>query len=172
MEKTSERDVHINKVDGLSIPNDRLADVLPQHRKAWYLTPHLLKLNLCIGVVLLSATTMGFDGSMMNGLQGLDTWLGYFGNPNGVLLGVMNAVMFLGGVSGLRSLPTALINLLTVTQYSGCPRLASCLVVRHHRPSLHHHGRDSPPDTGSRTSSLSKKHDDFHRISNHSRLWG
>lgn len=87
------------KLDVLSIQNDRLADALPQNPKPWYLTPHLLKLNLCIGVALLSATTMGFDGSMMNGLQGLDSFMGYFGNPSGAMLGLMNGVMFIGGVS-------------------------------------------------------------------------
>lgn len=78
---------------------DWLAHVLPRNPRPWYITPHLLKLNLCIGVVLLSATTMGFDSSMMNGLQGLDTWMSYFGNPSGTWLGLLNAVLFLGGVS-------------------------------------------------------------------------
>ncbi|KAF7173653.1 hypothetical protein CNMCM5623_005891 [Aspergillus felis] len=89
------------KMDGPDGPRDiedRLAHVLPQNPKPWYLTPHLLKLNLCIGVVFLSATTMGFDSSMMNGLQGLDTWMSYFDNPSGTWLGLLNAVMFLGGV--------------------------------------------------------------------------
>ncbi|KAJ5190125.1 uncharacterized protein N7498_009110 [Penicillium cinerascens] len=48
---------------------------------------------------------MGFDSSMMNGLQGLDTWMNYFGNPSGTWLGLLNAVMFLGGV--LLAFPTA-----------------------------------------------------------------
>ncbi|KAJ4351127.1 uncharacterized protein N0V89_006466 [Didymosphaeria variabile] len=41
---------------------------------------------------------MGFDGSMMNGLQGLDSFMSYFGHPNGTWLGLMNGVMFIGGV--------------------------------------------------------------------------
>ncbi|KAJ5660681.1 uncharacterized protein N7484_000053 [Penicillium longicatenatum] len=100
-----ERRLSSLKGDGLRDVEDRLADVLPENPRPWYLTPHLLKLNLCIGVVLLSATTMGFDSSMMNGLQGLDTWMNYFGNPSGTWLGLLNAVMFLGGV--LLAFPTA-----------------------------------------------------------------
>lgn len=80
-------------------------NVWPENPRPWYLTPHLLRLNLCIGIVLLSATTMGFDASMMNGLQGLDSWMGYFGNPSGTLLGLLNAVMFMGSVSQSQSIP-------------------------------------------------------------------
>lgn len=98
MEKTLNPQV-LDKGDGSRTPRNQLADVLPQNPRPWYLTSHLLNLNLCIGVVLLSATSMGFDGSMMNGLQGLDSFMGYFGHPNGTWLGLMNGVMFIGGVS-------------------------------------------------------------------------
>lgn len=67
--------------------------------KSWLRKPHLVQLNLCVTVILLSSTTMRFDGSMMNGLQSLDTWYAYFGNPDGTWLGLMNAVMPLGLVS-------------------------------------------------------------------------
>ena len=97
-----QRQRNSQKVDASSIIEDRLEDVLPRHPKPWYRTRHLLQLNLYIGFVLLSATTMGFDGSMMNGLQGLDSFMAYFGNPSGTWLGLMNAVMFIGGVSELK----------------------------------------------------------------------
>lgn len=96
MDKKPDQQIR-SKLDDSSIQDERLANVLPKNPSPWYLTPHLLKLNLCIGVVLLSATTMGFDGSMMNGLQGLDSFMGYFGNPSGTWLGLMNGVMFIGG---------------------------------------------------------------------------
>ncbi|KAJ1326066.1 hexose transporter-like protein [Microdochium nivale] len=73
-----------------------LAAVLPANAKSWYVTPHLIKLNLFLLVPLLSSATVGYDGSMMNGLQILPQWKLYFGNPEGALLGVMNAVYPLG----------------------------------------------------------------------------
>lgn len=80
-----------------------LAAVLPSRNRPWYLTPSLLQLNVYILFVCLSATGMGFDGSMMNGLQSLDTWVGYFNNPSSALLGVTNAALNLGPVRALYS---------------------------------------------------------------------
>lgn len=87
IEKTGTNDDHVGS---------EMAALLPKHGRPWYFVPSLLRLNLCLGILMLSATTMGFDGSMMNGLQGLDSWMNYFGNPSGGKLGVMNAVLFLG----------------------------------------------------------------------------
>lgn len=75
-----------------------LARVLPVLDKPWYRTPHLLKLNILLLLVTFSATGMGFDGSMMNGLQSLSTWTDYFHNPSSYLLGITNAVLNLGPV--------------------------------------------------------------------------
>jgi hypothetical protein len=75
-----------------------MSAIVPPSAKQWFRTPHLVQLNLCVATVLLSSTTMGFDGSMMNGLQSLDTWFTYFGSPNGTWLGLMNAVLPLGVV--------------------------------------------------------------------------
>lgn len=75
-----------------------MAEMLPQSSKSWLRQPHLIALNLRLGVVLLSSATLGFDGSMMNGLQSLSVWRDYFGNPNAKLLGTMNAMLPLGVV--------------------------------------------------------------------------
>lgn len=75
-----------------------LARLLPALDKPWYRTPHLLKLNILLLLVTFSATGMGFDGSMMNGLQSLSTWTDYFHNPSSYLLGITNAVLNLGPV--------------------------------------------------------------------------
>ncbi|KAJ5683466.1 hypothetical protein N7462_006631 [Penicillium macrosclerotiorum] len=75
-----------------------LATVLPRRDKPWYRTPSLLQLNFYIFIVCFSASGMGFDGSMMNGLQSLSTWTSYFNNPNSALLGVTNAVLNLGPI--------------------------------------------------------------------------
>ena len=49
--------------------------------------------------------TNGFDGSVMNGLQTLETWRGYFGDPKGGTLGLFNAIQSIGGIAGLPFAP-------------------------------------------------------------------
>ncbi|KAH7249251.1 hypothetical protein FSOLCH5_014817 [Fusarium solani] len=78
-----------------------LSRVLPPNPKPWYRTWHILKLNLCLLVPLFSASSVGYDGSMMNGLQTLPQWRQYFDNPEGALLGLMNSVYPLGKVVSL-----------------------------------------------------------------------
>lgn len=82
-----------------------LARVLPVLDRPWYRTPHLLRLNILLLVVTLSATGMGFDGSMMNGLQSLSTWTDYFHNPSSYLLGITNAVLNIGPVCNPSNTP-------------------------------------------------------------------
>lgn len=41
---------------------------------------------------LITSSTNGYDGSMMNGLQSLPQWRDYFGNPTGGMLGLLNAI--------------------------------------------------------------------------------
>jgi MFS family permease len=48
---------------------------------------------------------LGFDGSMMNGLQTLSYWRDYFDNPKGSTLGLFNASMSLGSTIGLFFVP-------------------------------------------------------------------
>lgn len=78
-----------------------LASVLPKIDKPWFRQRHLLQLNLLISFLLLTPASLGFDASMMNGLQSLETWKEYFGDPQGSRLGLMNAVMPLGAVRDL-----------------------------------------------------------------------
>lgn len=41
---------------------------------------------------LITSSTMGYDGSMMNGLQSLNAWANYFNYPTGGKLGLLNAI--------------------------------------------------------------------------------
>ncbi|CAI6092325.1 unnamed protein product [Clonostachys chloroleuca] len=75
--------------------------VLPDNPQPWYRVPHLVKLNLCILIPLLSSCGIGYDGSMMNGLQTLPQWKQYFDNPTGAMLGAMNAVYPAGKIVAL-----------------------------------------------------------------------
>ncbi|KAB8200199.1 general substrate transporter [Aspergillus parasiticus] len=79
----------------------KLRAVLPQGSKPWYRTWHLVKLNLLLTVPLVSSASVGYDGSMMNGLQTLTQWRVAFNNPQGSLLGLVNAVYPLGKVVSL-----------------------------------------------------------------------
>lgn len=75
-----------------------LAEVLPQSSTSWVKQPHLLRLNGLLLVVFLSSVTLGFDGSMMNGLLSLESWNKQFGTPRSGILGLTNAVLPLGVV--------------------------------------------------------------------------
>lgn len=41
---------------------------------------------------LITSSTNGYDGSMMNGLQALSQWNYAFNNPSGGKLGLLNAI--------------------------------------------------------------------------------
>ena len=45
-----------------------------------------------IFVSLITSSTNGYDGSMMNGLQSLPQWEGVFKSPSGSKLGLLNAI--------------------------------------------------------------------------------
>ncbi|TDZ24460.1 Lactose permease [Colletotrichum orbiculare MAFF 240422] len=78
-----------------------LLAVLPDNPAPWYRTRHLLLLNLTLLVPMVSSASVGFDGAMMNGLQTLEQWRGYFGHPSAPVLGAMNAVYPVGKLMGL-----------------------------------------------------------------------
>lgn len=75
-----------------------IAEALPVYDKPWFKVPHLLKLNLLLVIPLLSSATAGYDGSLMNGLQSMETWRDYFGHPHGTMLGFINAAQNCGCV--------------------------------------------------------------------------
>lgn len=48
----------------------------------WLSNKGILKLNAILCLSLISSYATGYDGSMMNGLQSLDTWKAFFNNPD------------------------------------------------------------------------------------------
>ncbi|KAG6840472.1 hypothetical protein C0991_006498 [Blastosporella zonata] len=61
----------------------------------YFLTHNVLSivtLNAWVVLLLITSSTNGYDGSMMNGLQSLDQWKNYFNNPTGGKLGLLNAI--------------------------------------------------------------------------------
>lgn len=76
--------VHSDNFEGL-----QLKDVIPQGRKPWYRDTTLIKLNTLMLCALITQVASGYDSSMLNGMQSLDQWKDYFGEPTGTRLGAM-----------------------------------------------------------------------------------
>ncbi|KAI0032687.1 hexose transporter [Vararia minispora EC-137] len=66
--------------------------------KPWWKNRRLLALNAWIVLLLITSSTNGYDGSMMNGLQSLPTWESYFNYPTGGRLGLFNAIQNIGSL--------------------------------------------------------------------------
>ncbi|KAF8655614.1 hypothetical protein AX16_002996 [Volvariella volvacea WC 439] len=64
--------------------------------RPWYKNSRLMLLNLCIALMLITSSTNGYDGSMMNGLQSLPQWREAFNNPTDGKLGLLNAIQNIG----------------------------------------------------------------------------
>lgn len=88
-EEHSEKDIY--SIEGRNNNKDNIRyNDLP-----WYKVSHLRHLNFCILVISLSSTTLGYDSSMLNGLQSLAYWRDYMGNPTGTTLGALtNGTIF------------------------------------------------------------------------------
>ena len=51
--------------------------------------------------MLITSSTNGFDGSMMNGLQSLPQWQSDFNHPGSSMLGLLNAIQNIGTLAAL-----------------------------------------------------------------------
>ncbi|KAF5023282.1 hypothetical protein F66182_4663 [Fusarium sp. NRRL 66182] len=58
----------------------------------------LRKLYVMMCFLFLGSTTLGYDGSLLNGLQTMDTWQRSFNHPTGSRLGVFGAMPGFGGL--------------------------------------------------------------------------
>ena len=78
---------------------------LPNHTDLPVLHPRIIILNAWIVLLLITSSTVGFDGSMMNGLQALTQWKSAFNDPGGSMLGLLNAIQNIGALAGLPFAP-------------------------------------------------------------------
>ncbi|KAF8893626.1 general substrate transporter [Infundibulicybe gibba] len=69
---------------------------LIDNSKPWWKNRRLITLNLWIALLLITSSTNGYDGSMMNGLQSLTQWNEAFQHPTGGKLGLLNAIQNIG----------------------------------------------------------------------------
>ncbi|KAL4782586.1 general substrate transporter, partial [Aspergillus varians] len=65
----------------------------------WYKQPKLRQLYVMMVILFLASTSMGYDASLLNGLQTMDSWADYFNNPKGSRLGLFGAVPSIGNFS-------------------------------------------------------------------------
>ncbi|KAF9071986.1 hexose transporter [Rhodocollybia butyracea] len=68
-------------------------------RRKWYNNRRIIALNGWIVLLLITSSTNGYDGSMMNGLQSLPQWQNYFHHPGSSELGLLNAIQNIGGLA-------------------------------------------------------------------------
>ncbi|KAG7094644.1 hypothetical protein E1B28_005468 [Marasmius oreades] len=67
--------------------------------RKWYNNKRLIILNAWIFLLLITSSTNGYDGSMMNGLQSLDQWKNDFNHPGASMLGLLNAIQNIGSLA-------------------------------------------------------------------------
>ncbi|KAF9557487.1 hexose transporter [Agrocybe pediades] len=75
--------------------------------KVWYKNRRMLMLNACICLLLITSSTNGYDGSMMNGLQSVSAWEKEFNSPTGGTLGLFNAIQNIGSLAAYPFAPYA-----------------------------------------------------------------
>ncbi|KAA1470430.1 hexose transporter [Dentipellis sp. KUC8613] len=73
--------------------------------RPWWKNSRLVLLNFWIGLLLLTSSANGYDGSMMNGLQSVKQWKEAFNYPTGGKLGLLNAIQNIGSVAGYPFVP-------------------------------------------------------------------
>ncbi|TRM63692.1 general substrate transporter [Schizophyllum amplum] len=66
--------------------------------KTWYNNRRLFNLTILTCLLLITSSTNGYDGSVMNAFQSVDQWKEYFGHPEGSRLGLLNAIQNIGNL--------------------------------------------------------------------------
>ncbi|KIP12096.1 hypothetical protein PHLGIDRAFT_98430 [Phlebiopsis gigantea 11061_1 CR5-6] len=68
-------------------------------KRKWYNNRRLIALNAWIVLLLITSSTNGYDGSLMNSFESLKLWNDYFGSPHGGKLGLLNAIQNIGSLA-------------------------------------------------------------------------
>ncbi|KXH60122.1 hypothetical protein CNYM01_10281 [Colletotrichum nymphaeae SA-01] len=64
----------------------------------WFKQTELRKLYFMMVFLFLGSTTLGYDGSLLNGLQTMQSWQTFFDHPSGSRLGIFGAMPGFGGL--------------------------------------------------------------------------
>ncbi|KAK5173692.1 uncharacterized protein LTR77_002373 [Saxophila tyrrhenica] len=71
----------------------------------WYTDPSLRRTYLCLMLVVITAATNGYDGSIVNALQTMHPWQHYFNHPHGAMLGLFTSIMAVGSIVAIPFVP-------------------------------------------------------------------
>ncbi|KAG4438234.1 hypothetical protein IFR05_006262 [Cadophora sp. M221] len=74
---------------------------LSGRKTGYFANSGMITLNCVLVLSLISSYATGYDGSMMNGLQSLDTWKAFFNNPGARSLALLNAIQNVGQLVAL-----------------------------------------------------------------------
>ncbi|KAL2815208.1 general substrate transporter [Aspergillus cavernicola] len=69
---------------------------VPSSTVPWWQQPKLRQLYLMMIILFMASTSLGYDASLLNGLQTMDTWAAYFNDPKGSRLGLFGALPGIG----------------------------------------------------------------------------
>ncbi|KAH8994945.1 general substrate transporter [Lactarius akahatsu] len=75
------------------------------HLGPWWRHRGVLVLNLYLLIPLLTSCVNGYDSSLINGLQLLQTWQAQFSSPRSEILGIVTSTQMIGGLMGLPFAP-------------------------------------------------------------------
>lgn len=114
-------DLNVNDVAATSVVSRLLAeDTIPWYQKKnlrtlyAFLVPAAIGVEITTGMKLSSnqqklpkanSIVLGFDGSVLNGLQAVDKWQSHFGHPTSATLGLISASMSIGSVAAMPFIP-------------------------------------------------------------------
>ncbi|KAL4884928.1 general substrate transporter [Aspergillus karnatakaensis] len=77
-------------------PAPLASEGVPSTTVPWWQQPKLRQLYCMMVILFLSSTSLGYDASLLNGLQTMDTWAAYFDDPKGSRLGLFGALPGVG----------------------------------------------------------------------------
>nr|GAT49251.1 predicted protein [Mycena chlorophos] len=80
--------------------NSNAFAALMDPNRTWYNNRRLVILHGWIFLLLITSFANGYDGSMVNGLQSLPQWEGYFNFPTKGKLGLLGAIQNIGSLAG------------------------------------------------------------------------
>jgi MFS family permease len=76
-----------------------------EKQRSWIFDPGLRHLYLLLCIPLATSYSVGYDGSVLNGLQSSPYWQNYFDHPKGGILGLFNAMQSIGNLCALPFTP-------------------------------------------------------------------
>lgn len=89
----------------ISQTTEKIEDFIKPDLK-WWKEPHLVRLNIALFLCTLASTNNGYDGSMLNGLQSLDSWYNkILPDRDSVRLGALSNGTIFGGIVSLPFAP-------------------------------------------------------------------